>query len=92
MWSTYGHTQTIGTCVAGEVKTGILDTHTNNVVSVLTHTDDRQARKMRRWWCKNGHARHTQIVWSTYGHTQTIGKQDTCVAGGVKAGILDTRE
>jgi hypothetical protein len=39
------------TCVAGGVKTGILDTHTtNSVVNVWTHT-------------------------------QTIGEQETCVAG-----------
>ena len=39
----YGYTQTIGkqeTCVAGGVKTGIPDTHTNSVVNVWTHTDE----------------------------------------------------
>ena len=59
--------------------------------STYGHPDDRQATNLRRWWgCKNGYTRHTRVVWSMYGYTQTIGKQETCVAGGVKTGIPDT--
>ena len=73
MWSTYGHTQTIGTCVAGEVKNGILDTHTNNVVSVLTHT--RTIGKQKK--CVAGGVKtdmldtHTNSVVSVRTHTHT---------------------
>ncbi len=77
-------------CVAGGVKTGILETH---MIVCLTykHTDGWQTRSLRRWWCKNRYTRHTRLCDQRI-NTLTIGTQEACVAGGVKTGILDTHD